>query len=305
MADKTPLSAKRGNSIGIKFFHWALKNFGLNRPCEFVWAVCLYYIFFDREAVKAAMPYIRHRFPEAGRLKRMWCAYRIFVSNGQSMLVCSANLTGCGISIIFENRDRVKEYLDNNPGGLIIVTSHFGNWQTAMPDLRRDLNRPISFLMRPEQNKAVHNALQHNPELNDMQIISTTGEMGGMLEVMEAVKAGRVVCIMTDRTVNNRTSAVDFLGETAYFPYAAFFLGAELNCPVLPLFVAKDKKKHDVLRISFGEFIYPSLDGDGKPGEILRKYVREYVAELENKVMEYPFQCYLFQDVWNFKNEKT
>ena len=302
MADNTPLSAKRGNSLGIKFFHWALKIFGLNRPCEFVWAVCLYYLIFDREAVKAAMPYIRHRFPGAGWLKRQWYAYRIFVSHGQSMLICTATVIGYKVSIIFKNREPVKEYLDKNSGGFIIVTSHFGNWQTAMPDLQQDVNRPISFLMRPEQNEAVHRALQHNPELKDMQIISTTGEMGGMLEVMEAVKVGRVVCIMTDRAVNKRTSAVEFLGETAYFPYAAFFLGAELNCPVLPLFVAKDKKKNDVMRISFGNFIYPSLDGEGKTGEILSKYVREYVAELENKVREYPFQCYLFQDVWNFKS---
>jgi predicted LPLAT superfamily acyltransferase len=300
-----PLSARRGNKFGISFFYWALQVFGINRPCEFVWAVCLYYVIFDREAVKATMPYIRRRFPEAGWLRRMWYVYRIFVSNGQSMVVCAANVKGNRVSLEFEHFERAKQYLENTPEGMIIITSHFGNWQTAMTNLQNDLGRPISFLMQPEQNEAVLEALRHNPEHEKMQVISTNSEMGGMLEVMEAVKSGRVVCIMADRAMNDRTSQVPFLGENAYFPYTAFFMAAKLNCPVIPLFVARKGRKHDALKVSFGKLIYPVLSGEKNAAEIMSPYVGEYAGELEEKAKQYPFQCFIFQDVWDFKPEKT
>ncbi|MFA6714723.1 MAG: lysophospholipid acyltransferase family protein [Victivallales bacterium] len=300
-----PLSARRGNKFGISFFHWALKTFGINRPCEFVWAICLYYVLFDREAVKAAMPYVRRRFPEAGRFRRMWYVYRIFVSNGQAMVICAANVKGNLVSLEFEHFERAKNYLESVPEGMIIITSHFGNWQTAMTNLQNDLGRPISFLMQPEQNEAVLEALRHNPTQGRLQVISTDSEMGGMLEVMEAVRAGHVVCIMADRAMNDRTSEVRFLGEKAHFPYTAFFMAAKLNCPVIPLFVARKGKRRDALKVSFGKLIFPVLSGEKNAAEIMSPYVGEYARELENKAKLYPFQCFLFQDVWDFKAEKT
>ncbi len=291
------LSEKRGNALGISFFRWFLKYFGINRACEFVWVIAIYYLLFDRTAVKTIMPYIRHRFPQAGLLKRYWHAYRIFVSNGQSMLVCAANVAGYPFTKEFENRQTILEYLKQSNSGMIIITSHFGNWQMAMKNMMDDLNRKINFLMRPEQNRHVREALQHNPQAEKLKVIPIDDEFGGMFGVIEALQRNEVVCIMGDRAVTERHVRVNFLGAPADFPFTAFFLAAKMKCPVVPVFVARSHQRHNHLKISFGQLIMPNASQQSRRNNY-RQFVQQYADSLAEKSLQYPYQCYMFHNPW-------
>jgi predicted LPLAT superfamily acyltransferase len=299
--ENSALSEKRGNAFGIAFFRWFLRWFGINRACEFVWFICLYYLLVDRQAVKSIMPYVEHRFPGAGRLKRQWYAYRMFVSNGQSMLICAANVAGYSFTKEFSQREAVLAYLQNSTSGMVIITSHFGNWQMAMKNMMDDLERPINFLMRPEHNKHVREALKHNPDAEKLHVIPIDDEFGGMFGVIEALQRNEVVCIMGDRAVTDRHVDVSFLDATAQFPFTAFFMAAQMKCPVVPVFVARSPQKHNHLLISFGELIMPENSAADKKNRF-KRFVQQYVDALAAKAQQYPFQCYMFHDPWH-KND--
>ncbi len=295
------LSEKRGNAFGIAFFRWFLHWFGINRACEFVWFICLYYLLFDKQAVKSIMPYVIHRFPSAGWLKCRWYAYRMFVSNGQSMLICAANVAGYCFTKEFSEREKILEYLQNSTSGMVIITSHFGNWQMAMKNMMDDLGRPINFLMRPEHNKHVRAALKHNPNAEKLHVIPIDDEFGGMFGVIEALQRNEVVCIMGDRAVSSRHVDVTFLNEIAQFPFTAFFMAAQMKCPVVPVFVARSPEKHNHLLISFGDLIMPQNSTMDKKNHF-RHFVQQYVDDLAAKAQQYPFQCYMFHNPWH-KND--
>lgn len=295
--DAEVLSARRGNAFGIAFFRWFLRWFGINRACEFVWFICLYYVLFDRHAVASILPYVKYRFPDAGRFKRRWYAYRLFVSNGQSMLVCAANVAGYSFTKDFFNREPILKYLNNSHSGLVIITSHFGNWQMAMKNMMDDLKRPINFLMRPEHNQHVRDALKHNPDAEQLHLISIDDEFGGMFGVIEALQRNEVVCIMGDRTVGERHVEVNFLGRRAKFPFTAFFIAAQMNCPVVPVFVARSPQRHNHLLISFGNLIMPKMSAANKKNRY-KRFVQQYIDALAEKAQQHPFQCYMFANPW-------
>ena len=53
---------------------------------------------------------------------------------------------------------------------------------------------------------------------------------------------------------------------------------------------------HDVFAAEFGPLIFPVMEGRRR--ETLRKYVQEYAARLEEMCMKYPYECYIFEDIW-------
>ena len=160
MLKKKDVERKRGNRLGFWFFRTAVKVFGLGGAYGLLYPVSLHYLLFDRAAVAASMAYVARRFPEHGRLARMLDVYRLFVSQGKSLIdryYVAAG--GPGIDMEMHGYDRIRELLSGGKG-LILLTAHVGNWQVAMTALRR-LGRTVHLLMRPEDNAAVKAGTEH------------------------------------------------------------------------------------------------------------------------------------------------
>jgi len=298
VADKhKALSASRGNTLGVYLFDLFLRFGGLNRACEAVYFVCLYYILFDGQARRAAMPYVRHRYPDAGGLKRLWYVYRMFVSQGQSLLESLALRSKFKFDCRFENRDAFDRELAVEDRGLVLLTSHFGCWQAIMIGIKH-YKRPVNLLVSPERNESVRKAVDADPDSGaTINIISNADPTGGMIDVVAALGRGEIVCIMGDRCMEEEGVGVDFLGETARFPLAAFLLASMTECPVIPIFMVRDGG-HSRFIIRYGAPVDVGRVHRKRRAELLARYVSEYASELESMTRRYPFQCFLFDDVW-------
>ena len=115
-------------------------------------------------------------------------------------------------------------------------------------------------------------------------------------EEADALERGEVVCMMGDRCFEGEGAHVEFLGEEAVFPYAAFYLAARCSCPVLPLFAVRERA-HTSFIVHYGNAIFPKLSGRRRSD--LTPYVREYVSELENMANLHPYRCFLFENIWS------
>lgn len=287
---------RRGNRLGIGFFKVSLHLFGLRGTYGFLYFVCLYYLLFDRLAVSAALAYIVRRFPGCGYLKRRMHVYRLFVSQGKHLVDRYALVSG---TVLFDTQIKgYKQFLEmvaHAQRGLILLTAHVGNWQVTMTALKK-INKTMYFHMAPEENPAVHESLRLSQEQERFKIISSQQPFGGVIEIMDALKQGHIVSMMGDRSDMSTVLEASFLGERAWFPYSAFSIAAAVECPVVFLLSAK-VSGHQYL-VDFSHALHPRYTNRKNKRPQLQKWLQEFVGVLEGYVRQYPYQCFLFHDVW-------
>jgi len=296
MSPKKSVERKRGNRLGFWFFRTAARAFGLRGAYGLLYFVSLYYLVFDRAAVAASLAYIKRRFPDHGAVRRLLDVYRLFVSQGESLIdrhYVAAGGTDMGLELV--GSEKLKEHLADGKRGMILLTAHVGNWQIATTALR-NLGRTVYLMMRPEDNLAVKEALNIGEEKDAVRILYTDGSLGGVVEALKAISEGGVVSIMGDRTYGYASVEASLLGGNVRFPYGAFSLAAAARCPVAVLLSAKVgiKKYHtDVSQV-----IAPPAGVRGRKDEEIKACVQEFARILEAYAVHYPYQWFVFRDMW-------
>jgi len=287
---------KRGNKLGFWFFEIFLKIFGLQGAYVLLYAVALHYLFFDREAVTRALSYIKRRFSGCGFLKSRVHVYRLFVSQGKQLIDRFVILSGRQLfDISLKGYNRLSALLSENERGFVLLTAHAGNWQIALTALKK-MHRIVYLMMRPEDNPAVKESLNIDGGDSFIKIISPESYLGGVVEAMNALKNGGILSIMGDRKYSFEAAGVSFLKDEAYFPFGAFNLAAASNVPVVILLSAKLPGRKYIVDVS--NILYPRYNSSRDKKIQLTGYVQEFARVLEKYTLEYPYQCFLFHDVW-------
>ncbi|MEW5804637.1 MAG: lysophospholipid acyltransferase family protein [bacterium] len=301
---------KRGNAAGFWFFKTFMRLFGLRGAYGLLYVVCLYYLIFDTSAVSASSAYVERRFPGCGFFTKRLHIYRLFVNQGRQLIDLNAILSKeKTFDIKLQGYDHFLSLLQSHhPGplpsggqeanprqGIILLTAHAGNWQLAMTSLGK-MERDVYLLMRPEDNQALKNSLPIGEEQERIKFISPEQELGGILKIINVLKEGHIVSIMGDRSYGFKALEVSFLKERAWFPYGAFSIAAAVECPVVVLLSMKTKDKSYVIDVS--NVLYPRYESGQNKTRQLQKWVQDYAAILDAYVDRYPYQCFLFHNVW-------
>jgi predicted LPLAT superfamily acyltransferase len=296
MASKKGVERKRGNRLGFWIFRAAANVFGLRGAYGLLYFAGLYYLIFDRAMVDASMAYVRRRFPDHGAFRRMLDVYLLFVNQGESLIdrhYVAAG--GTGIDLKLFGYEKIKEHLAEGNKGMIFLTAHVGNWQVATTALRK-LNRTVYLMMRPEDNAAVKEALNIDSDQEKIRILYTDGSLGGVVEALKAISQGGIVSIMGDRTYGYDSMEASLLGSPVRFPYGAFSLAAAARCPVAVLLSAKVNVKKYATDIS--HIIDPPAGKRGSRDPEIQACVQEYASILEEYADRYPYQWFVFRDMW-------
>jgi len=300
MPQKKGVERKRGNWLGFWFFHKVVKTFGLGGAYGLLYFVGLYYLIVDRPVVTSSLAYIKRRFPDHGNVRQVLDVYRLFLSQGKSLIDRYAVAAGYGgIDMELNGRDNIRDLLAKTNKGFILLTAHVGNWQVAMTALRK-FGRTVYLMMRPEDNIAVKKALNIDNEGETVKIIYTDDSLGGVVEAMKAVNQGSLVSIMGDRTYGYSATEASVLGGVVRFPYGAFSIAAAVQCPVVVLLSAKVGGKKYIVDVTH---IIPAPAGvRGKRDEEMKAATQEFARILEEYVTAYPFQWFVFRDIWKSNN---
>lgn len=292
---------KRGNRAGILFFQILARVGGLSGAYGFLNFVCLYYLLVDRDAVRSTIPYVRRMFPSAGALRRRWLVYRLFVQQGKHLIDRYAQLGGhYPFQVSMDGREKLQA-LAGASHGMILLNSHVGNWQLVMGALDH-IGKNIHLVMRPEDNAAVREAFQLDQEGGRIRVISIDAPFGGVVDIMNALQAGDVVCLMGDRPYDFDPVHVSFLGAPARFPYSSFMIAAMAEVPVVVLLSAKTAK--NAYTIEVPAVYYPTKGARGRKQEHWAGYVQQYADELAGFLQRYPLQYFVFQDLWGAQDDE-
>jgi len=288
---------KRGNKLGFWFFKVSLHLFGLSGAYGLLYIVSLYYILCDWSGVSVAMSYIDRRFPGCSFFRRLLHVYRLFVSQGRQLIDRFAIISDEEMfNIQVYGYEQFLSLVQDSRQGVVLLTAHIGNWQVALMALKK-LGITVYALMRPEDNLEVLNYLHIGHEQENIKIISSEQHLGGVVEIVNVLKGGHVVSIMGDRSYGFNTLEVSFLGEKAWFPYGAFTIAAATGCPVVVLLSAKVSPSHFIIDLS--NVLYLRYEeGRKNKRQQLQQWVQQFVTLLDTYVILYPYQCFLFHNVW-------
>ncbi|MFH0985025.1 MAG: lysophospholipid acyltransferase family protein [Candidatus Omnitrophota bacterium] len=292
---------RRGNAFGIGFFEITFRIFGLRGAYSFLYFVCLHYLLFDQKAVQAALAYVEKRFRGENKIRQYLHVYRLFLNQGRHLIdryVVARKPELFDIQV--RGYEQFKSLVQNASHGIILLTAHVGNWQVGLTALRC-LGKKVYLVMRPEDNRAVRDTLKVGDADDHLEIISPEQYLGGVLEIMKALEEGHGVSIMGDRSYTFDTVGVPFLGAEAYFPYGAFSIAAAAGCPVVVLLTQKESDRKYVVDMS--NVLYPSYaKGEDKKSQ-LQRWAGAYASMLETFVNKFPYQCFMFHNVWSKQKE--
>ncbi len=289
----------RGNKIGFWFFKIFLQFGGLYAAYVLLSGVTLHYWLFDRTAVRNASAYLKRRFVSDSRLRIRFKVYKLFYSQGIQLIDRVAQISGAvKFNIQFSGWDKLNK-LYNSGKGFILLTAHAGNWQLAMTELDQ-FKKKIFLVMKSENNEAVKNALNINENSDIFGIISPEEHLGGIVPVIKELNNGNIISYMGDRSYGFDSIKVNFIGAKARFPYGAFAIAAATKVPIVTALASKIDSK--TYKVDFTNIIKPEYKSRENKKKQLSGWVQEYADLLDDFFKEYPYQCFLFHDVWKIDN---
>jgi len=288
---KTDFKGKaRGNALGFWFFRIALKLTGLRGAYGLLYIVCAHYALFDRQARKMASAYLSRRFPLDQGFKRFWRIYLLFVSQGKCLI--DRHALNAGATQFDFECEQVRARLKELQGrGFVLLLSHVGGWQSALPFLRNmSGNQSVSLLMNEAESTEVRKHLRGDD--GGFTVILPTDGPGCVLEMVLRLQRGEIVSIMGDRAYGGQTAPAKFLNAEASFPVSAFAVARAAKCPVVVLFVPKTGVQNYTIEMHL-------IDGmESGDRHAIRIALQQYADLLTSFTDRYPLQCFLFHDVW-------
>ncbi len=286
------MGKKRGNNFGFWFFEQLIKLFGVNAGYFLLIFVTFYYLFFDLKAVQNSLPYLSRRFRcHLFFITKYYHAYRLFFSQGIALIDRHIFLHNKNyFTVEHIGKDNFISLLEELNSGMIMLTSHVGNWQLTIETLNL-IDKKVFLIMNSESNEAVKKYLEISKSKQNIKIIVPSNDnMGGVIDIINALKDNSIIAIMGDRLYESKEQVcTKFLGDDAYFPVSPYKLAASLKIPIVEFFSYKKKNKYF---IDSTNRIYPEKNNN------YEKYASQYVSCLEEFVKIRPYQAFLFYDMW-------
>ncbi len=287
---------KRLEALGHGVFYVTLYLFGHFGAYVLLVPVIFTYVLFSRHIHQLTIPYRSRRFTGRGWLQSICDTFHIVHSFGR-VLVDRGWLGIKKGSRLYGNLVGKEELLDavGQGKGLVLLTAHVGNWQTAFSHIT-ELGVPVNSLMQYEQEAVAKHYFDLRNEPCPFTIIRSDGFLGGMVEATTALQNGEVVTIMGDRYTKGPHASVTFLGSQVRLPSAAYSLAAATGSPVAILLAVKTSRKNYVLRV-WDIFSPQHGERAGRRNE-LGQWAGRFARALEEYVRQYPYQWYNFYDFW-------
>ena len=282
--------------LGHWFFYVALRLCGQRGGYLLLYPVIFSYLLFARGIKHRTAPYLTRRFPGHSPL-------RLFVHRLRNILSFGRVLVDRGWMGVNPKADIQGQLLGSEQllrlvkegKGIILVTAHMGNWQSALSTLNF-IPVKVHALMQYDREAAAKHYFDLGKRKKTFEIIDADGPFGGMIEATAALQRGEVVTIMADRYVKGTSSVVDFLGSPARLPNAAYLLAAHVKAPVAVLLAAKTSPRQFHLKV--WDIFYPRFETRENRQEILDDCCRKFGRCLEKYLTLYPYQWYNFFDFW-------
>jgi predicted LPLAT superfamily acyltransferase len=286
----------RGNLLGYKIFVTLLKNFGL-KPAYFILRfVALYFFIFSPASFRNIYQVYHHRL-KFGFFKSVLFVYRNYFIFGQVLLDKTATLAGfrSKFTFDFDGEQYLREMAAGN-SGCLLISAHLGNFEMAGHMLER-LEARVNIIMLDAEYQRIRNYLSSITQ-KSFHVIAIREDNAHVFEINTALENKEILCIHGDRFLEgSKTLEIEFLGEKARFPTGPFYLAMKYGIPVSFVFAMKEGKSHYHFYATPPKH-YQQQGNQARRDEMLKTIIRDYISQLEQKLMQYPDQWFNYYNFW-------
>jgi KDO2-lipid IV(A) lauroyltransferase len=181
--------------------------------------------------------------------------------------------------------------LVDRPGGLIMLTGHYGNFE-ILGYLLATLGFPTASVARPLDNPYLSDYVFGVRERQGQRIIA---KKGATEDVVEVIEAGGVVAFVADQNAGSKGVFVDFFGRKASTYKSIGLLAMQYDAPVV---IGYSRRVNDRFKFEIGvqDVIYPA-DWKAQP-DPLRYVTQRYTKALEDAIRADPGQYWWVHRRW-------
>lgn len=176
--------------------------------------------------------------------------------------------------------------------GVILALPHVGGWEWAGRWLAQRGHRVSAVVEVLESTEAFEAFLDVRRSLG-VNVIPLDDRAG--IAVQEALRAGHIVCLMSDRDIQRNGVEVTFFGERTTVPAGPAFFSLRTGAPLIPVavyFTRRVDGHHTVVR--------PPIEFTRSAGlrDDIGRLSQALVHELEALIRRAPEQWHLFSPNW-------
>ena len=193
-------------------------------------------------------------------------------------------------SMTIEGRDHLDAAF-NDGRGVILAAPHLGGWDFGGAWLAVEGYQPVAVVERLEPPELFEWFARWRRELG-LEIVPTGPEAG--TAVLESLKQGRVVGLVSDRDLFGGGIPVEFFGEWTTLPAGPAMLALRTGAPLLPVAVFYAGRNHH------RAVVQPPLDvtRGGRFRDDVQRVTQAVAAALESLIAQAPGQWHLMQPNW-------
>lgn len=257
--------------------------------------VALWYVLFDRRAVRASRDWLERVRGAPPTRADVYRHVRTFAQVTLDRVFLLTGKTG-GLEFTCTGDDHLQRQIATGRGA-VLLGAHLGSYEAMREGgLREDI--PIRILGY-FGNARMINALLEELDPGQAARVMHLGDdpVGVMASVRGRLEDGELVALMGDRVgLNERVVRAPFLGAEASFPAGPFLLAHLLRCPVYLVFgLYSDPGRYDLVCEPFAERV--ELPRAGRDAA-LTELVRRYAERVEHHARRAPFNWFNFFDFW-------
>lgn len=174
--------------------------------------------------------------------------------------------------------------------GVIMLTAHLGSFDSMGSSISAR-GYPIAALTARTTNRFTFEFISFLRGAHHVKLIEASSS--GVREAIEWVRAGNILCLLSDRDFFVNGIEVDFFGEETTLPVGAVRIARDTGAVVVPMFTLRQGRYH-ALMIEQPFVVERTTDRS----DDVRIGMQRVVAALEGAIEVAPEQWAMFQRVW-------
>ena len=186
----------------------------------------------------------------------------------------------------------VEQALDEHGKGAILALPHLGGWEWAGFWVAAVAKRPITVVVEALDPPDLYEWFVALRESFGMHVVPLGPSAAG--EVLAALRANHVVCLLCDRDLGGSGVEVEFLGERTTLPGGPATLALRTGAPLFPtaVYYEGERGRLGVIR--------PPLDltRTGRLRDDVARVTQALADELGDLIRRAPEQWHLLQPNW-------
>jgi predicted LPLAT superfamily acyltransferase len=287
---------ERSTPFMVRLIVWLARNLprALVRPL--LYPIVAYFMLTSHAARKASADYLRRALGHAARWRDQWRHLFAFAScTLDRIFILSKRYHDLDVSV--DRPEEVRAAVARGKGCLLFV-AHFGSAESLRLIAHDQRQLPLSILLDRQHGRMLMQLLEQlNPELAGNIIDASERGPKLVLNLKEALQAGRMVGIMVDRALApDRSVEVDILGGRARLPVGPWQLAHALQVPVVLGFgVYHGGNRYTAHFELFCESLrLPREDREAA----IAGHAQRYARRLEHHALQAPYNWFNFFDYW-------